>query len=236
VEGWSVQVAAGGGSDVTGNVVGIRGPAEVVGRRDVGEEVEPVLVAEEPARVDERLGADHDRQVDHRLRLTAHLDGTDAELLLHPPGRREPLPSVGPTPRAYRRSTRARWSRLGGAGAHGAGFQGGVEGAAGEAPAAQGRGGLADREEFGVGGRVFGGLALVGGDGQDLPFSGDHGAHGGLALFGGARGGEQGAAHHGQVRGGLIFVHRADDSREMVKGVSEPSLAVSAKELATWQM
>src|SRR4028119_454426 len=55
-----------------------------------------------------------------------------------------------------------------GAGAHRTGFEGCVEGAAREAPAAQGVRGLADGEEFGVGGWVAGGLAFVRGDGEDL--------------------------------------------------------------------
>ncbi len=52
-----------------------------------------------------------------------------------------------------------------GAGAHGAGFEGNVEGAAGETPASELVGGAADGEEFGVGCRVSRSLALVvGGD------------------------------------------------------------------------
>jgi hypothetical protein len=113
---------------------------------------------------------------------------------------------------------------VGGACAHGAGFQGGVEGAAGQAPAAEGSGGLADGEQFGVGCRVSRALALVSGDGQDLSISSDHGPYGDLTLLGGAPGGEQGAAHHCQVGGALIFVHPADDSSEMVEGVTGASL------------
>ncbi len=113
---------------------------------------------------------------------------------------------------------------VGGAGAHGARLQGGVEGAAGEAPAAQVCGCLADSEDLGVGGRVICGLALVGGDGQDLGPSGDYGTHGDLALLGGALCGEQGAAHHLQICGGSVFrssllAHRTDDSSETKRSV-----------------
>jgi hypothetical protein len=45
-------------------------------------------VAERLVRLDE-VGPDDDREVDHRLRLSAHLDRTDAEELLHPLGRGE---------------------------------------------------------------------------------------------------------------------------------------------------
>jgi len=107
---------------------------------------------------------------------------------------------------------------VGGAGAHGARFQGGVEGATAQTPAARSLGGLADSEELGVGGGVVGGFALVGGDGQDLFSPGDHGAHGDLAPCGGALGGEQGAAHHGVIRGCRrefgVLVHEDDNSRE----------------------
>ena len=85
--------------------------------------------------------------------------------------------------------------RVGRAGAHGARFQGGVEGTAGEAPPARSFGGLADGEELGVGGGISGGFALVGGDSEDLLSPGDHGADRDLAPPGGALGGEQGAAH-----------------------------------------
>ena len=88
---------------------------------------------------------------------------------------------------------------VGGAGAHRAGFEGGVEGAAGEAPAAQGPRGFSDGEELGVGGGVAGGLAFVGGDGEDLLSPGHHGPDGDLPPAGRLLRGEQGAAHHGQV-------------------------------------
>ena len=54
---------------------------------------------------------------------------------------------------------------VGGAGAHGARFQGGIEGAACQSPAASGGGCTTDREELGVGGGIPCSLALVGGDG-----------------------------------------------------------------------
>ncbi len=53
-----------------------------------------------------------------------------------------------------------------GASAHGAGFEGCVEGAAGETPASELVGGAANGEEFGVGGWVSRGLALVVGGGE----------------------------------------------------------------------
>jgi hypothetical protein len=100
--------------------------------------------------------------------------------------------------------------------AHGAWFQGGVEGAAGQTPASQSYGGLTDGEELGVGGGVICGLAFVGGDGQNLLSFGDHGTHGNLAPFGGAFGGEEGAAHKSQVGGGRrgygVLAHENDDS------------------------
>ncbi len=105
---------------------------------------------------------------------------------------------------------------VGGAGAHGAGFEGRVEGAARQAPAARGGGGAADSEEFGVGRGVSRGLALVGGDGQDLPSSRDDGPHGDLAALGCALCCFEGAPHHGQVRGAEIFgfcAHGVDDSK-----------------------
>jgi hypothetical protein len=88
---------------------------------------------------------------------------------------------------------------VGGAGAHGAWFQRGVEGAACQSPASCGDGCPTDGEKFGVGGGIPCSLALVGGDGQDLPSPGDDGSDGNLTLFGGILSGEQGAAHHGEV-------------------------------------
>ena len=88
---------------------------------------------------------------------------------------------------------------VGGAGAHGARFQGGVEGAACQPPAACGGGCTTDREELGVGGGIPCSLALVGRDGQNLPSLGDDSSDRNLALFGGLLSGEQGAAHHVDV-------------------------------------
>lgn len=105
---------------------------------------------------------------------------------------------------------------VGGAGAHGAWFQGGVEGAACQSPAACDGGCLTDREELRVGGGIPCGLALVGCDGQDLPSPGDDGPDGNLTLLGGILSREYGAAHHGEV--GLRRIvcqwlrHEADDS------------------------
>src|SRR5829696_10558390 len=53
---------------------------------------------------------------------------------------------------------------VGGAGAHGAWFQGGVEGAACQSPAARGGGCTTDRQKLGVCGGIPSSLALVGGD------------------------------------------------------------------------
>jgi hypothetical protein len=88
---------------------------------------------------------------------------------------------------------------VGGAGAHGAWFQGGVEGAACKSPAPDGGGCPADGEEFGVGGRIPGSLALVGGDGQYLPSPGDDGPDRNLTFVRSILSGEQGAVHHGDV-------------------------------------
>jgi hypothetical protein len=78
---------------------------------------------------------------------------------------------------------------VGCSGAHGAGLQGRVEGAAGEAPGAEVSGGPLDSQEFGVGGGIFPSLAFVSGDGQDLPSPSDDGSDGDFALFGGFPGG-----------------------------------------------
>jgi hypothetical protein len=73
---------------------------------------------------------------------------------------------------------------VGGAGAHGAWLQGGVEGATAQAPAARSGGGATDREEFGVGGGVSGSLAFIGGDGQNLSSPRNNGPDGYLPLLG----------------------------------------------------
>lgn len=115
---------------------------------------------------------------------------------------------------------------VGGSGAHRAGFQSGVEGAPGEAPASYICGGATNGEEFGVGCRVSRGLAGVGCDGEDPSPSRDHRPHRDLALLGCAFGGLQGTTHHGDVCGALIFgstVHRADNSRGWRRGASASS-------------
>jgi hypothetical protein len=71
---------------------------------------------------------------------------------------------------------------VGGAGAHGARFQGGVEGTACQTPASGSGGCPTDGEEFGVGRRIPCCFALVGGDGQDLPSPSDDGPDGNLTL------------------------------------------------------
>jgi hypothetical protein len=105
---------------------------------------------------------------------------------------------------------------VGGAGAHRAWFQGGVEGAACKSPASDGGGCPADGEELGVRGGISCCFALVGGDGQYLPSPGDDGPDRNFTLVRGILGGEQGAAHHGDVslRGILCQWrrHDADDS------------------------
>jgi hypothetical protein len=77
-----------------------------------------------------------------------------------------------------------------GAGAHGARFQGSVEGTAGKSPAACGDGCATDREEFGVGGGIPCSLTLVCSDGHDLLSPGNDGPDRNLTLFGGLLSGE----------------------------------------------
>ena len=105
---------------------------------------------------------------------------------------------------------------VGGAGAHGAWFQCGVEGAAGQSPAACGGGCPADGEELGVGGWIPCSLTLICRDGQDLLSPGDNSPDGNLILLGSLFSGEQGAAHHGEVGLNKVVchwsVHEADDS------------------------
>ena len=73
-----------------------------------------------------------------------------------------------------------------GAGAHGAGFEGDVQSAAGETPTSQLTGGAADGEELGVGGRVPRGLALVVGGGEQLIPADYHGANWDFSYLGGS--------------------------------------------------
>ena len=81
--------------------------------------------------------------------------------------------------------------------AHWARLQGGIEGTAGQAPAACSFGCPTDGEELSVRGWVACSLALVGGDGQDLPSPGNDGPYRNLALTSSVFRGKQGAAHHG---------------------------------------
>jgi hypothetical protein len=107
-------------------------------------------------------------------------------------------------------------ARVGGAGAHGARFQGGVEGAACQSPSACSGGCTTDGEELGVGGGITCSLTLICGDGQNLLSPGDDSSDRNLALVCSVLSGEQGAAHHGEV--GLRRVvcqwrrHKSDDS------------------------
>jgi hypothetical protein len=94
--------------------------------------------------------------------------------------------------------------RVDGACAHGARLQGGIEGAARQAPAARGGGCPADREQLGVGCGVPRSLALVGSDAQYLPSPGDHRPDGDLAPSRSILGGEEGATHHGEIGVGKI--------------------------------
>ena len=116
---------------------------------------------------------------------------------------------------------------VGGAGAHGAGLQRGVEGATGQPPASYSGGCATYREEFGVGSGIPGSLTLVGGDGQDLPSPGDDRPDGNLAFLGRLFCGEQGQAHHGEV--GLRRIacfwhrHKTDDSNPITDVVAGDS-------------
>lgn len=123
------------------------------------------------------------------------------------------------------------------AGAHGAGFQGGVEGAVGEPPGAEAFGGAAEGEYLGVGGWIPGSFAFVGGDGDYLSVAGDYGAYRDFAVGGGFGGGGQGAAHHGNVLVGGCFIgaklkfsfHRADNSRVLVDVIERGPVEVSRR-------
>ena len=104
---------------------------------------------------------------------------------------------------------------VGGPGAHGAWFQGGVEGAACQSPASYGGGCTPDGEEFGVGGRIPCSLTLVACYGQDLLSPSDYGPDRNLAHLGGILSSEQGTAHHANIGLRVILCrwrHKADDS------------------------
>lgn len=88
------------------------------------------------------------------------------------------------------------------AGAHDARFEGDVECGAAEAVIAEGEGGGAEGEDFGVGGGVDGGDRGVAGFGEERAVRADNdGADGGFAGFGGIAGQGEGAAHPEIVRG-----------------------------------
>jgi hypothetical protein len=75
----SVQVAPVLRADVAGDAGAT--PTEVIGRRDVGEEVEPLLVAQVRAGLDQPGGIDHERRLAVRLaRLDEPRDGLEAQL------------------------------------------------------------------------------------------------------------------------------------------------------------
>ena len=74
-----VDVAAGGGPVVTGDLA--LAPAQVVDGRDVGEEVEALLVAEVRARLDEPRGVDDERRLVVRvLALDQAWDALEGQL------------------------------------------------------------------------------------------------------------------------------------------------------------
>lgn len=88
---------------------------------------------------------------------------------------------------------------VGGSGAHRAGFERGVERAAGEPPGAEGFGGAAEREYLGVGRGVGRRFTLVGGYGENLPVLGNQRADGYLSSRCRFGGGAKGAAHEIRV-------------------------------------
>ena len=106
---------------------------------------------------------------------------------------------------------------VGCSGAHGAGFESRIEGAAGEAPGAEERCCLSDGEEFGVGCRIIQSFAGVGGDAQGFGAAGDYGSYRHLSPPGGVLGGGEGTAHHRDVGGIALKLrgHGADNSRVM---------------------
>ena len=121
---------------------------------------------------------------------------------------------------------------MGGSSAHGAGFEGGVQGAAGESPGAQYGGGPAEGEDLGVGCGVLGCFAFDAGDGEDSLSQRDNGADGDLTSVAGLSSGDESAAHHGVVEGGFFgerglgfkFVGHASDNikacaRHMPRGM-----------------
>ena len=87
------------------------------------------------------------------------------------------------------------------AGAHEAGLQGHVHGAAGEPPAVQGLRGGHHGRELRVGAGVAVGLSAVVGCRHDLAVAHHHGADGHLALLGGLRRLAQGQGHEPLVLG-----------------------------------
>ncbi len=87
-----------------------------------------------------------------------------------------------------------------GAGAHGARFEGAVQGAAAQVPGAQSGGGLAEREDFGVRGGVLVGLATIAGAADDAAAGvDDDAADGDVAVVCGAVGLFEGEFHEGDV-------------------------------------
>lgn len=109
---------------------------------------------------------------------------------------------------------------VGGPGAHGARFEGRVECATGEAPASQTFGGFSEGQEFGVGGRILGCFAFVGGDGEDLIATRYDGSDGHLSPLRSLFGKFEGASHHGQVAlsvglyGLKVSGHAADNNSD----------------------
>lgn len=85
------------------------------------------------------------------------------------------------------------------AGAHDAGFEGGVEGSVLEAVVAEIAGGGAEEVDFGVGGGVVGGDGGVMGAGDNGTADDEDGADGDFTGFGGLTGLGEGLAHEGIV-------------------------------------
>lgn len=88
-------------------------------------------------------------------------------------------------------------------GAHGTGFQGRVEGTAGETPASEPDGRPAESEQFGVGGGIFCGLSLVRGDGDYITIFDDCGANRDFPSIESFVGGFESMPHHGDIAPGI---------------------------------
>ena len=99
------------------------------------------------------------------------------------------------------------------AGAHRAGFERDVDRAAVQSPQAQGRRGLGQGDDLGVGGRVLELLALVVGLGDDAVLVDDHGPDGHVAVLLGHERGIDGHSHVALIDLLLSLIHHARCSR-----------------------